>query len=341
MTLFINTSCIWGSSSSRRSCCCRGCGCCCRCWRCCRLKAGCGVLTSAWISAPLSLDTRWFSLDRKWLSLDKRKLSLDEGMFSLDTRRFSLEARSCLSSYVVDLAELHHCVPDKTPSCRCTRVQETNIKLKDNGLSPDQIRILSPCSRLSSSIAGTLVMLGPEGHLFHRHARTWRGRLWRWMRSEDGSHEFWSFPLKKEIVTPFPSMWCILVLQEKLGPKSLSFENINIGSNLYLNLTCNPHILGRAGIIATPRLVVTAARCLVSAWRSVVSSASCRFGVFNTFYRFSLSPLSLFHIYFHFLLLAFFVSFPFWGKPAKAGLLPQVPPPGAGDGGEAVAPTWS
>ena len=120
------------------------------------------------------------------------------------------------------------------------------------------------------------------------------------MRSENGSHEFGSFPFKKEIVAPFPSMFCILVLQQKLGPKSLSFQNINIGSNLYLNLTCNPHILGRAGIIATPRLVVTAARCLVSAWCSVVSSASCRFGVFNTLYRFSLSPLSLFTFTFTF-----------------------------------------
>ena len=60
-------------------------------------------------------------------------------MFSLDTRRFSLEARCCLSSYVVHLAELHHCVPDKTPSCRCTRVQEADVKLKDNGWSPDQV----------------------------------------------------------------------------------------------------------------------------------------------------------------------------------------------------------
>ena len=106
------------------------------------------------------------------------------------------------------------------------------------------------------------------------------------MWSEDGFHEFGIFPLKKEIVKPFPSMFCILVLQQKLGPKSLSFENINIGSNLYLNLTCNPHILGRAGIIATPRLVVTAARCLVSAWCSVVSSASCRFDVLTLFTAF-------------------------------------------------------
>ena len=121
-------------------------------------------------------------------------------MFSLDTRRFSLEARCCLSSYVVHLAELHHCVPDKTPSCRCTRVQETDVKLKDNSLSLDQILILSPCSRLSSSVAGTLAMLGPEGRLFHRHARTWTGRLWRWMWSEDGSHEFGSFPLKKKLL---------------------------------------------------------------------------------------------------------------------------------------------